>query len=103
MILQKVKILRPFYCSLPGGNGRDVRPGDEVDIPARLVDTLSSDGYVEALKSMKEPEKADVVEIEQPKEEAKPIAAPPAPPQPLAAAPRPASKAPQTLNAPLRK
>lgn len=97
MKLVKVKILRPFYCSLPGGNGRDMKPGDEAGIPASLVDTLSADGYVEALESVGEPKAVE--EVEPPKEEPKPAPAAPVQPQSLAAAPRLAQKAPLTLSA----
>ncbi|MBM3641988.1 MAG: hypothetical protein FJX15_11750, partial [Alphaproteobacteria bacterium] len=62
MKLVKVKILRPFYCSLPGGNGRDVRPGDEAEVPDSLFDTLSGDGYIEALGAGVNPAKPEELE-----------------------------------------
>lgn len=76
MKLMKVKILRPFYCSLPGGRGRDVRPGDEAEVPESLFDTLSGDGYIEALGAGVDPAKPEASE---PAEESKLAVKPAAP------------------------
>lgn len=78
----RVEILKMFYCSLPGGSGRDVIAGEVADVPDRLIEALSASGHVKAVAEERvvEPPVADVppAVVEEPVE----IVATPAPSRP---------------------